>query len=646
MISIVLFTIRELGYDYKLFKSMSEEEMFVKILVTEDILREHAGQMNYRLKFKKKPYWKEDFQKIPPYGPIWLSLKEKDDEKSSSLFVKYDENGNETQENGSLFTFTDKYRIAYNIITQKMDLHVLKDFDLLITSFVPHEPASLKSLKTEWASLKKISEAQPIEKIRTYFCDQVAFYFCWLEIYKKFMIVAAIFGVIVFASDVFSYFSGHHSIALFFEILFCLFLAIWAVTFEQAWIRKEKELAWEWGTLNFGEQQIQREDFKGMYEKDEVSGRMKTVKVRKVKDKSIKIFSFSTILMFVALVIVVIISVFRLRIFLLTHEYWKTKAPLIVAIIYAIQINIFDVIYTLVAKYLTIWENHETMNEYNNSFALKLFMFRFVNNYSALFYTAFFKEKFEGKCGFEGCLSELGFQLSIIFILNIVLNIIELGLPWFLYKFREKKVEFKIKRKSSNLQSPTTSSCSEIEKQSKFEPYDYVIEDYMEMCIQYGFVALFGASFPLIASFALLEICIEIRIDALKLCEYVRRPEPVKTEDIGIWKKLVLFITLVGVFTNSGIIIITSNLLDSYEWQDKFTIFIIFEHILMLVIVILRYLIPDTPDLVRRGSSWAKRIIKDKMAGRIDPDRLTQLVSENVKLKKFFLKSKHIKRLS
>ena len=621
MISIVLYTIKELGFDYKLVKSRTGEFIFVKIMTNEDILKEHAGRMSYRLKFRKRRYWKKDFQRVPPFGPIWIA-DEKENDENKDFFVKYDPNGNEVTGQGSLFTFTDKYRITYNIISQKMDLQVLKSYNLLLTNFVPHEKLPLIQLKHDWASFKAIARAQPIDEIKVYFSEQVAFYFCWMETYKNFMILASIAGLIVFSAKLFSNYTSNHQMSLIVDTSFCLFLAIWAITFEQYWIRKEKILAWEWGTLDFGEQQIQREDFKGKYCKDEVTGRMKTLKNNGAKTTLIKIFSISTILVFVTLVIAFIVAVFMLRILMLNEEDWRGRAALVTAIIYAVQINIFDLIYTLVAKYLTIWENHETVNEYNNSFALKLFMFRFVNTYSGLFYTAFFKETFEGACGPEGCLSQLGFQLSVIFIVNIVLNIVELGLPLFLYKFREFREKIQIKKQNSLTNTTTSLDSVEIEKESKFEPYDYAIEDYMEMLLQYGFVVIFGASFPLITILALIEIFIEIRIDAIKLCTLVRRPEPVKAEDIGIWKKIIFFITLFGIFSNSGIIIITSGLLAEYEIGDKFTIFIIFEHIILLVVVVLRYLIPDTPDIVIQGSLWAKRVLLGKIAGKNERDHL------------------------
>lgn len=608
MISIVLFTIKELGFHYTLLKSRNEEEFYVKVLVTEDVLYSYAKDMDYRLKFKKSVKWERKFQRIPPYGPVWLSEGNK--KFAVNPFVKYDTNSQEA-EHGSFFTFNDKYRIVSGILSQKMDLHILKSFDILLTSLVPHEYVPLMQLKTEWATLRRILSPQPIERVKTYFSEQLAFYFCWLDVYKNFLIVASVVGAIVFLSEIFSYYTSHHLVALTFQIAFCLFLGVWAVSFEQYWIRKEKILAWEWGTLEFGEQEIQREQFNGDYVRDEASGKMKVVKKGKVKHHSIKFFSFSSILIFVTLVIIIVISIFRMR-YVLLHTSFAEFAPLISGLTMAIQIAIFDVIYTKVAQVLTNWENHETMNLYNNSFALKLFMFRFVNSYSGLLYTAFFKETVEG-CGVEGCLSQLGTQLTIVFVVNMILNIIELGLPWFLSKFRAKWEIARLSRKAS-----IRGNLYPVETESQLEPYDYAIEDYMEMCLQYGFVALFGASFPMITVLALIEVCLEIRIDALKLCKFVRRPEPIKSEDIGIWKKIILFISVFGVFTNSGIIIITSGLLDNYLWTEKFTIFIILEHVIMMFIIMVRYLIPDYPGEVFKGNTWAKRVVKDRIAGKYD----------------------------
>lgn len=53
--------------------------------------------------------------------------------------------------------------------------------------------------------------------------------------------------------------------------------------------------------------------------------------------------------------------------------------------------------------------------------------------------------------------------------------------------------------------------------------------------IQYGFVSLFVASFPLAPAFALLNNVIEIRLDAAKFVTEIRRPDAVRCKDIGTY---------------------------------------------------------------------------------------------------------------
>ena len=48
--------------------------------------------------------------------------------------------------------------------------------------------------------------------------------------------------------------------------------------------------------------------------------------------------------------------------------------------------------------------------------------------YISLFYVAFFKESIEG-CDNGDCLGELGYNLWVMFAINMVFNLIEIGLP-------------------------------------------------------------------------------------------------------------------------------------------------------------------------------------------------------------------------
>ena len=45
----------------------------------------------------------------------------------------------------------------------------------------------------------------------------------------------------------------------------------------------------------------------------------------------------------------------------------------------------------IIARQITNWENPRTQADYENSYTFKMFLFQFINYYSSLMYTAFFK---------------------------------------------------------------------------------------------------------------------------------------------------------------------------------------------------------------------------------------------------------------
>ena len=56
-----------------------------------------------------------------------------------------------------------------------------------------------------------------------------------------------------------------------------------------------------------------------------------------------------------------------------------------------------------------------------------------MNYYISLFYIAFIKANVEG-CDNNNCMGELNFNLWVMFILNMVFNVIEMCLPIFSMK--------------------------------------------------------------------------------------------------------------------------------------------------------------------------------------------------------------------
>lgn len=68
--------------------------------------------------------------------------------------------------------------------------------------------------------------------------------------------------------------------------------------------------------------------------------------------------------------------------------------------------------------------------------------------------------------------------------------------------------------------------------------------------IQFGFVTLFVASFPLAPLLALMHNIIAIRVDAWKLTTQYRRPVAAKAHSIGVWEDILQGIAVLSVATN------------------------------------------------------------------------------------------------
>lgn len=94
-----------------------------------------------------------------------------------------------------------------------------------------------------------------------------------------------------------------------------------------------------------------------------------------------------------------------------------------------------------------------------------------------------------------------------------------------------------------------------------------LFNEYLEMVLQYGFVTIFVAAFPLAPFFALLNNILEMRFDAKKLLEFHRRPVTQRVRDIGVWYRILDSISKLSVITNGLIIAFTSEFIPRLVYQ-------------------------------------------------------------------------------
>ncbi|XP_049339963.1 anoctamin-1-like [Astyanax mexicanus] len=172
------------------------------------------------------------------------------------------------------------------------------------------------------------------------------------------------------------------------------------------------------------------------------------------------------------------------------------------------------------------------------------------------------------QCAHGGCLMELCIQLSITMLGKQLIqnNLFEIGIP------KLKKLIRYIKSKRNAFQ--------EEEREKKLQRYetDYFLEpfagltpEYMEMIIQFGFVTLFVASFPLAPLFALLNNIIEIRLDGKKFVTELRRPVAARAKDIGIWYNILRGVAKIAVIVNAFVISFTSDFVPRLVYQYMYS---------------------------------------------------------------------------
>ncbi|XP_022824031.1 anoctamin-4-like [Spodoptera litura] len=367
-------------------------------------------------------------------------------------------------------------------------------------------------------------------------------------------------------------------------VFFAIFMSFWATTFLELWKRKQSVLRWEWDMGGVDQDEDPRPEFEASVKT------FRTNPVTREKEpylpnwqKTVKyVASSSAVLFMIAIVMGAVLGTIIYRISMVSVIYGGTGifiqrhakifTTMTAAIINLIIIMILTRIYAKIAVYLTNMENPRTQTEYEDSYTFKIFFFEFMNFYSSLIYIAFFKGRFydypgddqarkseffklKGDiCDPAGCLSELCIQLAIIMIgKQFVNNFVELGYPKFHNWWRQRSH----RAVTRDLSKPHMAWEQDYHLQ---DPGRLALfDEYLEMILQYGFVTLFVAAFPLAPLFALLNNIAEIRLDAYKMVTQARRPLAERVEDIGAWYGILKGITYAAVVSNAFVIAYTSD---------------------------------------------------------------------------------------
>uniref|UniRef100_A0A672FJ30 Anoctamin n=1 Tax=Salarias fasciatus TaxID=181472 RepID=A0A672FJ30_SALFA len=256
----------------------------------------------------------------------------------------------------------------------------------------------------------------------------------------------------------------------------------------------------------------------------------------------------------------------------ITRNHVQLTVKTTAAIINLVVILILDEVYG--RDLCSLLEAPKTDKSFEERLIFKTFILKFVNAFTPIIYIAFFRGRLVGRPGsylyvFESYRMEevsshcshkemtYDHQTSHAGKQLIQNNLFESECP----------------EKTNSVHSLKTWSLSEEERQKKLQRYeiDHFLEpfggltpEYMEMIIQFGFVTLFVASFPLAPLFALLNNIIEIRLDAKKFVTELRRPVAARAKtSVGVAK--------VAVIINAFVISFTSDFIPRMVYQYMYS---------------------------------------------------------------------------
>ncbi|KAL6461559.1 hypothetical protein MHYP_G00297030 [Metynnis hypsauchen] len=376
-------------------------------------------------------------------------------------------------------------------------------------------------------------------------------------------------------------------------VFFAIFMGIWVTLFLEFWKRRQARLEYEWDLVDFEEEQQQ------LQIRPEFELKCTTKRRNRITQEMEPYLPFTSkcarfcvsgavVLFWTCLIVACVMGViaYRLAVYAAFASLMKDSPtnkiqlvgslinPQLATSVTASCINfviilILNFLYEYVAIWITDMEIPKTHLEYENKLTTKMFMFQFVNYYSSCFYVAFFKGKFVGypgnytymfgsqlrneECAPGGCLIELTTQLVIVMAgKQLVGNIQEALLP--LLK------NWWISRKGRSHPEGRYSRWEQDHDLQNFSQFGLFYE-YLEMVIQFGFITLFVASFPLAPLLALFNNILEVRVDAWKFTTQFRRPVAAKARNIGAWKDILNVVAILSVVTNAFIMAFTSDMI-------------------------------------------------------------------------------------
>jgi len=469
---------------------------------------------------------------------------------------------------------------------------------------VLHDARELEALSRDFVrSRALLPNRLDVSMINEYFGEQLGFIFSFRQHLTTSLTPLALWGVVVYAAT-----TARGDVSSWWTASFAAASAIWGVVCMQLWRRVESTNRMKWGVQDARLRKLPRAGFHGALRPSPVDGLPELFfaphrRRRKVAE------NLAPALALIAIFGLSFWGITLLKFRLADERGGASLAP---AVVNAVSIQILNLAYAKLAVKLTNRENWRTDQEHADALILRMFLFQFVNSFSPLYFTAFVRP-YVGHGGCDGdrdgvaagspgdaCIHLLSSSLLVLYLSQIfVSKVTEQAVPLAIEHYRHWAESRGVRRDAG---AEVRFSRAELELfLGEIDPELFHVNAMAAVVVEFGYVTLFVAAFPLAPLLSYVNGCVSLRSNAHVLMYRSRRAMPRASEGIGNFNRVFDLMTRISVVTNAALLVYVSSItyLDALTPVARLWIFIIFQYVLFSIQTAIDILVPDEIDDVR-----------------------------------------------
>ena len=426
---------------------------------------------------------------------------------------------------------------------------------------------------------------------RDIYGEIVGFYFVWISHFIKWLFYMALIGIGMSLITLFFKDNINKSFSLILNLAFITCIVLWGNYYYISWDGQESFYNHIWGMNDYI--LIQN----SVYEYEEkIKLNVEIIMGVKIPIEKTWVYVLINVFLFIFSIFLHIIMIISNILIISTKSYvFHTKIKILDKFLNATWVYTVPVFCYFLRELFSYadekWDkwiiSHVKQVPKDLKRQIRLIMkiiFEFFNYYFNLYYIAFIKNYY-GTCLDDDCHSELGNQLTIIIICDLIIMILSLLIPVF-YNFNKRnEIENKIRDITYE------ENCSNKYKYYTRNSFIYTnIEGYYIKAILYfGYILQFGASAPMTFMLILITTIFNRIIlgISLKNIYYAQ----IFGESIGIikLKKWIRVISFIGIISNLCCIFYTNNYFYWLSNGKKLIYIALTENIVLIIIKIFDY---------------------------------------------------------